>query len=119
MIEHLGIEAQVPPDDDADIRDECACAGREATIGFETIGGIVGWPLCPSMRESCPNCASTNLVIAVDRRQQRNYFCRDCTMCWHPEFGRLRRVDPEVCPGCGLATTACFERFESPAALAV
>jgi ferredoxin len=33
-------------------------------------------------------------------------------MCWHPEFGQLRRVDSEICPGCGLATTVCFERFE-------
>jgi hypothetical protein len=47
------------------------------------------------------------------------YFCRDCTMCWHPEFGQLNKVDPEICPGCGLATTACFERFERPAILTV
>jgi len=39
MIENLGIDGLVPPDDDdADIRDELVCAGREATFGFDTIG---------------------------------------------------------------------------------
>ncbi len=113
MIEELGIDGVVRPDnDDADIRDEFACAGREAMFGFDTIGGIFGRLPNLAMREFCPNCASTNLLVAVDHRQHRNYFCRDCTMCWHPEFGQLRRVDREICPGCDLATTACFERFE-------
>jgi len=111
MIEQLGIDGLVPFDD-ADIRDECVCAGREAILGFDTMGGIVGRTPSPAMSESCPNCDGTSLVVAIDRRQQRNYFCRDCTMCWHPEFGQLHKVDPEICPGCGLATTACFERFE-------
>ncbi len=113
MIEQLGIDGLVPPDDDdADIRDELVCAGREAIFGFDTIGGIFGRPLNRAMPESCPNCVGTNLVVAIDRRQQSKYFCRDCTMCWHPELGQLIKVDPEICPGCGLATTACFERFE-------
>ncbi len=112
MIEHLGINGVVrPDDDDADIRDEFACAGREAAFGFDTIGAILGRSL--TRPESCPDCVGKNLAVAIDRRQQRNYFCRDCTMCWHPEFGQLHKVDPEICPGCGLATTACFERFES------
>jgi len=120
MIEHLGIDGLVPPDDDdADISDELARAGREAIFGFDTIGGIFGRFPSVAMREPCPNCGGTNLLVAIDRRQQRNYFCRDCTMCWHPEFGELRRVDPEMCPGCSLATTACFERFERPAILTV
>ena len=43
MIEHLGINGVVrPDDDDADIRDEFACAGREAAFGFDTIGAILG-----------------------------------------------------------------------------
>ena len=113
MIENLGIDGLVSlDDDDADIRDEFACAGREATFGFDTIGGIFGRPPSLATPGRCPNCVGTNLLVAIDRRQQRNYFCRDCTMCWHPEFGQLRRVDSEICPGCGLATTACFERFE-------
>jgi hypothetical protein len=115
MIEQLGIDGLVPPDDDADVRDEFGRAGREAVLGFDTIGGIFGRPVSLSMPESCPNCARTNLVVAIDCRQQRNYFCRDCTMCWHPEFDQFRRVDSEICPGCGLATTACFDRFERPA----
>jgi hypothetical protein len=112
MIEPLGTNWLVSPDDDNadDIGDELACAGREAIFGFDAIGGIFGRPL--NLLEPCPNCAGTNLVEAIDRRQHRNYFCRDCTMCWHPEFGQLHKVDPELCPGCGLATTACFERFE-------
>ena len=119
MIEHLGIDGLVPPDDDIDIRDELACAGREAAFGFDTIGGIFGRPLSPAVRESCPNCAGTNLLVAIDRRQQRNLFCPDCTMCWHPEFGQSRRVDPEICPGCELAASACFERFERSVILTV
>jgi len=118
MIEYLGIDGLDPPDD-ADIRDEFACAGREVTFGFDTIGGIFGRPLTLAMPESCRNCAGTKLVVAIDRRQQRNYFCRDCTMCWHPEFGQLHKVDPETCPGYGLATTACFERFERPTIVTV
>ena len=113
MIEELGLDGLVrPDDDDAHIRDEFACAGREAIFGFDTIGGIFGGPLNLAMPESCPNCTGTNLVVAIDHRRRRNYFCADCTMCWHPEFGQLRRVDREMCPGCDLCTTACFERFE-------
>jgi len=45
MIEHLGTDELVSPDDDdADIRDEFACAGREVTFGFDTLGGIFGRP---------------------------------------------------------------------------
>ena len=83
MIEQLGIDGLVlPDDDDGDIRDEFVCAGREATFGFDTIDGIFGRSLYRALPESCPNCLGTNLVVAIDRRQQRNGFCRDCTMCW-------------------------------------
>ena len=44
MIEHLGTDGLVSPVDDADIRDEFACAGREVTFGFDTLGGIFGRP---------------------------------------------------------------------------
>ena len=52
MIEYLGSDGLVPRDaDDADIRDELACAGREVTFGFDTIGGIFGRPPSLAMRE--------------------------------------------------------------------
>ena len=71
MIEQLGIDGLVrPDDDDADIRAEFACAGREAIFGFDTIGGIFGRPPNLAMHESCPNCFSTNLLLAVDHRRQ-------------------------------------------------
>ena len=113
MIEQLGLEGLIRLDDgDSDIKDEFGCAGREAILGFDVIGGFFGRPPNLAMPESCPNCASTHLLVAMDHRRQRKYFCRECAMCWHPEFGQLRRVDREMCPGCDLCTTACVERFE-------
>ena len=59
MIEYLGTDELVSPDDDdADIRDEFACAGREVTFGFDTLGGIFGRP---------PGLAMQNLLVTVDR----------------------------------------------------
>ena len=52
MIEHLGTDVLVSPDeDDADIRDDFACAGREVTFGFDTLGGIFGGPRSLAMLE--------------------------------------------------------------------
>ena len=51
MIEHLGTDGLVSPVDDADIRDEFACAGREVTFGFDTLGGIFGQPASLAMLE--------------------------------------------------------------------
>ena len=52
MIEYLGTDELVSPDDDdADIRDEFACAGREVTFGFDTLGGIFGRPPGLAMHE--------------------------------------------------------------------
>jgi len=43
MIDHLGTDGLLSlDDDDADIRDEFACAGREVTFGFDSLGGIFG-----------------------------------------------------------------------------
>ena len=65
MIEQLGIDGLVSPDDeDADIRDELVFGGREATFGFDTIGGIFGRPSSLAMWESCPNCAGMHNVLA-------------------------------------------------------
>ena len=41
MIEYLGISGLVPPDD-ADIRNELTCAGREASLGFDVMVGLYG-----------------------------------------------------------------------------
>ena len=64
MIEQLGIDGLVPPDDDdADIRDEFACAGREAAFGFDTIGGILGRSLAVA---SCPHSSGATVVVGMD-----------------------------------------------------
>jgi hypothetical protein len=111
MVDHRGTTGSAPPD--ADIRNELAFIGREVSLGFDAIAGLSGRFSRPAMPESCPNCARTNLLLAIDRRWQRNWYCRDCSMCWHSESEQVRRVEPHTCPGCGLATTACFERFET------
>lgn len=42
MIEQLGLEGLIRLDDgDSDIKDEFGCAGREAILGFDVIGGIL------------------------------------------------------------------------------
>jgi ferredoxin len=118
MAENPRIDALVPPDGPDDMGLELHSAGREVTFGFsdmwpiDRLGELCSGPAGLGMPERCPNCASQKLLVAIDRRQQRNYFCRDCTMCWHPAFAELHRVDRETCSGCGLTTTACFERFE-------
>jgi len=115
-----GIGRSAPSDDGTDdIGSELQRAGREVTFGFDAFGGLRSGTADSVMPESCPNCLSTKLLVAIDRHQQCNYFCRDCTMCWHCESGEFRRVNRETCPGCDLATTACFERFEEPAVLRV
>ena len=112
MDDILDIDRSAPPVGGLDdIGLNLMCAGREATFGFscmwpiDVLGDLCGGPTGVAMPERCPNCASTKLLAAIDRRQQRNWFCTDCAVCWHPEFGQLRRVDPETCPGCGLTTT--------------
>jgi len=117
MAEDFLIDGLTPDDEVDDIGPELEYAGREAMFGFSNM-----WPMPPfswladlGMPHCCPNCASLELLVAIDHRQQRNFFCRDCAMCWHYEFGQFRRVDRELCPGCDLATTACFEHFERPA----
>ena len=115
MQECLGTErAPLTDHDTDDIGSELYRAGREAAFGFDALGSLSGWSSGMRMPKSCPNCLSTKLLVAIDHREKRNYFCRDCTMCWHFQFGQLHRVDREICPGCDLATTSCFERFEQP-----
>jgi hypothetical protein len=41
MSEYLGVSGLLPPDD-ADIRNELTCAGREASLGFDAMVGLYG-----------------------------------------------------------------------------
>ena len=70
MIDHLGTDGLLSlDDDDADIRDEFACAGREVTFGFDALARDFGRP--PVWRcWNVPKCAGTNLLVTIDRGQQ-------------------------------------------------
>ena len=112
MTESPYVDTSVLPVDSADgILPGLQRSGREATLGFSdqrprSVSGIVpGW-VAPAIAGRCPNGANSKLLLTTDHRQQRNYFCRGCGMCWHCEFGQLRRVDRETCPGCGLCEHA-------------
>jgi hypothetical protein len=106
MTESLYVDASVSPDADSDdILLELQRAGREATLGFPVFwpskaSGVVPAGVTTAATACCPSCANTNLLVAVDHRQQRNSFCPDCGMCWHGESGQLRRVERDTCPGC-------------------
>ena len=57
MIDHLGTDGLLSlDDDDADIRDEFARAGREVTFGFDTLGGIFSRPPGLAMLEYAEMC---------------------------------------------------------------
>jgi hypothetical protein len=59
----------------------------------------------------CPGCSSANLVPVVAELEV-NFFCEDCTLCWHLVGQEIERVDPKSCAGCRLGSTACFEHWE-------
>jgi len=61
--------------------------------------------------KQCPECGGDKL-IPVTAGEETNFFCEDCVLCWHLEYGRATVVDPQTCPGCELGTTACFERWD-------
>ena len=58
--------------------------------------------------DACPACGSENL-IAVAAEDETNFLCESCGRCWHVEFVRVTRVDPETCPGCP-SRSRCQER---------
>jgi len=62
--------------------------------------------------KQCPECSGPSL-IQVRAGSQTNFYCPDCVLCWHLESGRATVVDPQMCLGCQLGTTACFERWEA------
>ena len=62
--------------------------------------------------KQCPECGSEKL-IPVSVKEETNFFCEDCVLCWHVEHDRANVVDPQTCPGCLLGVTACFERWET------
>ena len=69
-------------------------------IASGTTYGLLKW---------CPECGGERL-IPVATIEGRNFFCRDCDICWHLEHGLTTAVDPQNCPGCQLGATACSEQ---------
>lgn len=67
--------------------------------------------------KQCPECKGEKL-LSVATAQGTNFFCRDCVLCWRVEHGQVHVVDPQTCPGCQLGTTACYERWQYPLAVA-
>jgi hypothetical protein len=51
--------------------------------------------------KQCPKCGGEKLV-PVSAGEATNFFCEDCTFCWHLEGGRTILVDRQTCPGCEL-----------------
>jgi len=106
---------------------EMLCSDREVAGGFvpdtnvdliiamRAVGGVEPRErLTPSRMKKltqCPECEGQNLIPVIAGRRM-NFFCRDCTLCWHLTGDQVARVNPWTCPGCALATTACFEHFD-------
>ena len=53
--------------------------------------------------KQCPKCCGEKLV-PVNAGEATNFFCEDCTFCWHVDGGSVALVDPHTCPGCELTT---------------
>jgi hypothetical protein len=123
MTESLCVDEAVSPGAGSeDILLELQRAGREATLGFSNFWpskahGVVPPGITSAMTAYCPRCANTKLLVAIDHRQQRNYLCPDCGMCWHREFGQLRRVERDMCPGCRFCENCPAWCCSAPATL--
>ena len=123
MTESLYVDEAVSPDAGSDdILLEMQRSGREAMLGFSNFWpskalGVVAPAVTTAATAGCPSSANTKLLIAINHRQQSNYFCPDCGMCWHHEFGQLRRVDREMCPGCRFCENCPAWCCSAPATL--
>ena len=109
-----------------DIEWELSCSAREVTGGFVPFANL---DLMSALRAGrgehrerlpprrmmklthCPKCEGQCLIPVVAGRKM-NYFCRECTICWHVSGDQVTRVNPWTCPGCALVTTACYEHFD-------
>jgi hypothetical protein len=69
-----------------------------------TKGGLERVPGEPVLDlTECPRCRGAKL-IAVHAQGVKNFFCEDCTFCWHVNGdGRPTLVDSRSCPGCELS----------------
>ncbi len=114
-----------------DVEREMYCSGREAAGSFVPFANVDVAGMLKAARMShrpssrtrrlspsrigkitrCPECDGDALVPVVAGRKV-NFFCQDCTLCWHVDGDEVNRVNPWTCPGCALVTTACFERFD-------
>ena len=54
----------------------------------------------------CPHCGNGRLE-AVSERDSTNFFCPQCTSCWHPELDWVIRVNPTTCSDCARRSV-CF-----------
>jgi len=54
----------------------------------------------------CPACGSRDLIPVV-AGMETNFYCQDCSACWHVAARGADRVDPEQCPGCLIGKGAC------------
>jgi hypothetical protein len=125
---------RMDPSDFDDVEREMCSSDREVACGFvpfanlDMMGVLVAARSASRTRERlppsrmtrlvrCPECDGGNLISVMAGRKM-NVFCQDCTRCWHIHGDEVTRVNPWMCPGCELVTTACFERFEMSAAAA-
>lgn len=90
-------------------------SGREAMFGFEVWGSLIAHRGGVGKSKSCPDCASSEFSVVIDRDLKRNCLCTRCNSCWHPVVDQLQRVDTALCPGCGLAPVVCSGHSKSPA----
>jgi hypothetical protein len=117
-----------------DVEWEMCCSDREVAGGFvpfanldmmQVLAGVRAVSKAPEHLPPsrvkrlvrCPECQGEDLIPVIAGRKM-NFFCRDCTLCWHMHGDDVTRVNPSVCPGCELVTTACFEHLATSSAAA-
>jgi hypothetical protein len=121
------LASETTSDTNEDVEWEMCCSDREFAAGFIPfsnldMASVLATTRNPTANERltphrvkrltrCPECEGQNLIPVVAGRKM-NFFCSDCTLCWHLDRDEPARVNPWTCPGCALVTTACFERYD-------